>query len=63
MNYKANCMYINDVEFPLLPSDHPESYHDLDLDSYTNTKGYSIRQRVRWVRQGRGCFTGFSDVP
>lgn len=47
MNYKANCMYINDVEFPLLPVNHPEAYHDLDLDSYTNTKGYTIRQRIR----------------
>lgn len=46
MNYKTNCMYINDVEFPLLPA-HQEAYHDVDLDSYTNTKGKTIRQRVR----------------
>lgn len=46
MNYKANCLYINDVEFPLLPS-HSEALHDVDLDSYTNTKGYTIRQRIR----------------
>lgn len=46
MNYEYDKFYINDVPFPLLP-EFDKGLNDLDLDSYTNTKGYLVRQRVR----------------
>ena len=46
MNYEYDKVYINDVAFPYTPT-HDAGQNDLDLDSYTNTKGYTIRNRVR----------------
>lgn len=54
MNYEINKIYINDQEFPYscdginntIP-EHDAGQNDVDLDSYTNTKGYTKRNRIR----------------
>ncbi len=46
MQYEYDKFYINDVAFPLLPG-YDKGLNDVDSDSYTNTKGFTIRQRVR----------------
>lgn len=46
MNYEYDKVYVNGVAFPYTPT-HDAGQNDLDLDSYTNTKGYTIRNRVR----------------
>lgn len=60
MSYRSDMMYFrpwgskgNYQEFPYaingvnsLPENDP-SLNDVDLDSYTNTKGYTIRNRIR----------------
>ena len=61
MNYKYNMLYIRPwgskgtyQEFPYKPDgmnntipDHDAGQNDVDLDSYTNTAGKTIRNRVR----------------
>ena len=39
-------VYINAIPFPYTPQ-HDAGQNDVDLDAYTNTKGYTIRNRVR----------------
>lgn len=39
-------IYINGVAFPYTPV-HDAGLNDVDLDAYTNLKGYTIRNRVR----------------
>lgn len=46
MNYEYDKVYVNDVPFPYTPV-HNAGQNDVDLDAYTNTKGYTIRNRVR----------------
>ena len=46
MNYEYDKVYVNDVPFPYTPV-HDAGQNDVDLDAYTNTKGYTIRNRVR----------------
>lgn len=46
MNYDYDKVYVNDVAFPYTPV-HDAGQNDVDLESYTNTKGYTIRNRVR----------------
>lgn len=46
MNYDYDKVYVNDVPFPYTPV-HDAGQNDVDLDAYTNTKGYTIRNRVR----------------
>lgn len=46
MNYEYDVIYVNDVAFPYTPV-HDAGQNDVDLDAYTNTKGYTIRNRVR----------------
>ena len=54
MNYEYDKIYIDGEEFPYSPdgvnNTIPEidaGQNDVDLDSYTNTKGKTIRNRVR----------------
>lgn len=46
MNYRYDTVYVNGVAFPYTPQ-HDAGQNDVDLDAYTNTKGYTIRNRVR----------------
>ena len=46
MNYEYDKVYVDGVEFPYTPT-HTAGQNDVDLDAYTNTKGYTIRNRVR----------------
>lgn len=46
MNYEYDKVYVNDVAFPYTPV-HDAGQNDVDLDAYTNTKGKTIRNRVR----------------
>ena len=46
MNYEYDKVYVNDVPFPYTPV-HDAGQNDVDLDAYTNTAGYTIRNRVR----------------
>ena len=45
-NYEYDKVYVNGVAFPYTP-EHDAGQNDVDLDSYTNTKGYTVRHRVR----------------
>ena len=54
MNYEYDKVYINGEEFPYSPDgmnntvpEHDAGQNDVDLDAYTNTAGYTIRNRVR----------------
>lgn len=44
--YRKDTVYINGTAFPYTPV-HDAGQNDVDLDAYTNTKGYTIRNRVR----------------
>lgn len=46
MNYDYDKVYVNGVAFPYTPI-HDAGQNDVDLDAYTNTKGKTIRNRVR----------------
>lgn len=46
MNYDYDKVYVNGVVFPYTPV-HDAGQNDVDLDAYTNTKGKTIRNRVR----------------
>lgn len=46
MNYEYDKVYVNGVAFPYTP-EHDAGQNDVDLDPYTNTKGYTVRNRVR----------------
>lgn len=46
MNYEYDKIYVNGVAFPFTPV-HDAGQNDADLDAYTNTKGKTIRNRVR----------------
>ena len=46
MNYEYDKVYVNGVAFPYTP-EHDAGQNDVDLDAFTNTKGYTIRGRVR----------------
>lgn len=46
MNFDYDKVYINNVAFPYTPV-HDAGQNDLDLDAYTNTAGYTIRNRIR----------------
>lgn len=54
MNYELDKIYIDDEEFPYsidgvnntIP-EYDAGQNDVDLDSYTNTKGKTIRNRIR----------------
>ena len=46
MNYEYDKVYVNGVAFPYTP-EHDAGQNDVDLDAYTNTKGYTVRNRVR----------------
>lgn len=46
MNYEYDKIYVNGVAFPYTPV-HDAGQNDLDLDSYTNTAGKTIRNRIR----------------
>lgn len=45
-DYDKNKITVDEVELPL-PSTLPVELNDVDLDAYTNTKGRTIRGRVR----------------
>lgn len=45
-NYEYDKVYVNGVAFPYTP-EHDAGQNDVDLDAYTNTKGYTVRHRVR----------------
>ena len=44
--FNYDTIYIDAKEFPYTPP-HDAGQNDLDYDAYTNTKGYTIRNRVR----------------
>ena len=46
MEYEYDKVYVNGVAFPYTPV-QDAGQNDVDLDAYTNTKGYTIRNRVR----------------
>lgn len=46
MVYEYDKVYVNDEEFPFTPV-HDAGQNDVDLDSYTNLKGHTVRNRVR----------------
>lgn len=46
MAYDYDKVYVNGKAFPYTPT-HDAGQNDVDLDSYTNTKGKTIRNRVR----------------
>lgn len=46
MNYRYDTVYVNGVAFPYTPV-HDAGQNDVDLDAYTNTAGYTVRNRVR----------------
>lgn len=46
MIYEYDKVYVNDEEFPFTPV-HDAGQNDVDLNSYTNLKGYTVRNRVR----------------
>lgn len=54
MNYEYDKVYINGEEFPYSPDGinntvplFDAGQNDVDLDAYTNTRGYTVRNRVR----------------
>lgn len=46
MNYDYDKVYVNGVAFPYTPI-HDVGQNDVDLDSFTNTKGKTVRNRIR----------------
>lgn len=46
MNYEYDKVYVNDVAFPYTPV-HDAGQNDVDLDSYTNLSGKTVRNRIR----------------
>jgi len=46
MDYRYDTVYVNGVAFPYTPV-HDAGQNDVDLDAYTNTAGYTVRNRVR----------------
>lgn len=46
MNYEYDKVYVNGVAFPFTPV-HDAGQNDVDLDSFTNVKGKTVRNRVR----------------
>lgn len=46
MIYEYDKVYVNDVAFPYTPV-HDAGQNDVDLDSYTNLEGKTIRNRGR----------------
>ena len=46
MNYDYDKVYVNDVAFPYTPT-HDAGQNDVDLDSYTNLSGKTVRNRIR----------------
>lgn len=46
MNYDYDKVYVNDVAFPYTPV-HEAGQNDVDLDSYTNLSGKTVRNRIR----------------
>lgn len=46
MNYDYDKVYVNDVAFPYTPT-HDAGQNDVDLDSYTNLDGKTVRNRIR----------------
>lgn len=44
--YEYDKIYVNGVAFPYTPV-HDAGQNDVDLDAYTNTAGYTVRNRVR----------------
>ena len=44
--YRNDTIYVNGEAFPYTP-EHDAGQNDVDLDAYTNTAGYTIRNRVR----------------
>lgn len=44
--YRKDTIYVNGSAFPFTP-EHDAGQNDVDLDAYTNTAGYTIRNRVR----------------
>lgn len=45
-DYDKNKIVVDNEDLPL-PSTFPIELNDVDLDAYTNTDGYTIRNRVR----------------
>ena len=46
MKYDYDKVYVNDVAFPYTPV-HDAGQNDVDLDSYTNLSGKTVRNRIR----------------
>lgn len=46
MNYDYDKVYVNGVAFPYTPI-HDVGQNDVDLDSFTNTEGKTVRNRIR----------------
>ena len=46
MAYDKDKVYVNNVAFPYTP-EYDAGQNDVDLDAYTNTKGYTKRNRIR----------------
>lgn len=46
MEYDYDKVYVNDVAFPYTPV-HDAGQNDVDLDSYTNLLGKTVRNRIR----------------
>ena len=46
MKYDYDKVYVNDVAFPYTPV-HDAGQNDVDLDSYTNLMGKTVRNRIR----------------
>lgn len=46
MDYEYDIIYVDGKAFPYTPV-HEAGQNDVDLDAYTNTKGYTIRNRKR----------------
>lgn len=55
VKFEYDMVYINEMPFPYKPNPkgdnetpiHEAGQNDLDLDAYTNTKGYTQRNRIR----------------
>ena len=45
-NYDLDKVYVDGVAFPFTP-EMDAGQNDVDLDAYTNTKGYTKRNRIR----------------
>lgn len=46
MNYEYDKVYVNNVAFPYTPT-HDAGQNDVDLNSYTNLSGKTVRNRIR----------------